>query len=81
MAKVQCETCNGKGEAVFSCCTGEVVNDDIMMCPSCYEHLGEEECPDCEGTGAVEEDTQLTPKTEGVNSRAEAHRDHYAERI
>ena len=49
--QTKCQTCNGAGEAVFSCCTGEVVNHDIQMCPECYEHLGEEECYDCNGTG------------------------------
>ena len=49
-----CETCDGKGEAVISCCTGDVVDIDIMMCPVCYEHLGEETCPDCDGKGETE---------------------------
>ena len=47
----ECETCNGKGVAMFSCCTGEVVHSDIDLCPTCYEHLGEEDCEDCCGTG------------------------------
>jgi len=54
-----CETCNGKGEAVFSCCTGDIVDSDIMMCPVCYEHLGEEPCYDCDGKGEIEEDHPL----------------------
>jgi hypothetical protein len=47
----ECETCNGKGVAMFSCCTGEVVDEDMGLCPSCYEHLGEDTCEDCNGTG------------------------------
>jgi hypothetical protein len=58
MAKITCETCDGSGEAVFSCCTGDVVHDDVMMCPVCYEHLGEETCIDCEGSGEVEEEDE-----------------------
>jgi hypothetical protein len=53
---ITCETCNGAGEAVISCCTGDVVDNDFMMCPECQEHLGEETCPDCDGKGEVEED-------------------------
>jgi DnaJ-class molecular chaperone len=75
MEKTQCETCNGSGEAVFSCCTGEVVHDDIMMCPVCHEHLGEEECPDCEGTGEVEEGTLLSPAAPSLQAQAEAMMD------
>lgn len=51
--KVKCDTCSGTGEAYVSCCTQEVVFSDTPMCPVCHEHLGEEECPDCDGTGEV----------------------------
>lgn len=47
----KCRLCNGRGVAVFSCCTGEPVDSDYMICPECDEHLGEEECPECGGTG------------------------------
>jgi len=74
--KKVCETCNGNGQAVFSCCTGEVVDDDIMMCPKCHEHLGEEDCPDCDGTGHVDMDKEdFTDKIPGLNTIAEAMRD------
>lgn len=72
----ECPTCNGKGEAVISCCTGEVVDDDIMMCPTCKEHLGEETCPDCDGKGHVPvEKEDFTDKTLGLGARAEMLRD------
>jgi len=48
-----CPTCGGSGECFISCCTGEVVNNDLQMCPVCHEHLGEEECPSCHGSGVV----------------------------
>jgi len=71
---IECETCNGKGEAVFSCCSGEVVDDDMMMCPTCHEHLGEEECQDCEGTGKVSEDKDdFTEKAPSMQAAAEAY--------
>ena len=57
-AMIDCPTCDGKGEAAFSCCTGEVVSDDILMCPDCLEHLGEEKCTDCNGTGKIPEDQE-----------------------
>lgn len=72
----ECETCDGKGEAVFSCCSGEVVTDDMMICPHCYEHLGEEECQDCDGKGYVPEDQEeFTDKAPSLQAQAEAYRD------
>jgi hypothetical protein len=49
----ECPACYGKGEGYFSCCTGDMVSEDIAMCPECYEHLGEEECGVCDGTGVI----------------------------
>lgn len=49
----KCPECNGKKEMVYSCCTGEAVDNDIMMCPKCHEHLGFEDCQTCEGTGKI----------------------------
>ena len=46
-----CPSCNGTGKAVYSCCTGEIVTGDILICPKCKEHLGEEVCQQCGGTG------------------------------
>jgi hypothetical protein len=69
--KVECPTCYGKGEATFSCCTGEVVNDDILMCPCCYEHLGEEECQDCDGTGFIDEEQETTEHAPSLQLAAE----------
>lgn len=71
MSKVKCETCGGTGEAVISCCTGEVVNSDYAMCPYCKEHLGEDTCPDCEGAGEVEENTLLTNTAPDLQLQAE----------
>lgn len=76
----ECETCKGSGEAMVSCCTGDVVDDDIAMCPRCHEHLGYDECPDCSGTGRVEVGkTDFANKIPGVNTMAEAYRDRLKE--
>ena len=69
---VKCETCKGSGEAVVSCCTGEVVHGDIQMCPECYEHLGEDTCPDCGGSGEIEEGTPLSPTAPDMQLAVEA---------
>lgn len=69
---VECPTCDGRREAVFSCCTGDLVDDDIAMCPECHEHLGESDCSDCDGTGYVPEDQEeFTDKVEGLQSQSE----------
>jgi len=49
----ECSACHGKGSGYFSCCSGEIVDEDVAMCPECYEHLGEEECELCDGTGTI----------------------------
>jgi len=51
--KEECPACYGKKVGYFSCCTGDMVDEDIAMCPRCYEHLGEEECNLCDGTGVI----------------------------
>ena len=71
-----CPTCYGKGQAMISCCTGEAVHDDLDFCPTCHEHMGEDDCPDCDGTGKVPMDKDdFSETTSGVNSRAEHLRD------
>ena len=73
---VECETCEGKGEACFSCCTGELVTDDIQMCPRCHEHLGESTCEDCGGTGKVPEDKKdFIDHAPSLQRAAEAYAD------
>ena len=44
-----CKTCDGTGEVRISCC-GDEIDDDVMLCPTCFEHLGDEKepCPDCQ---------------------------------
>lgn len=70
--KVECESCNGTGECVVSCCTGEIINDDFAMCPVCHEHLGEDTCETCDGKGYVDEDFDEYPdKVSGLGARAE----------
>ncbi len=51
--KQVCPECEGKKTMVYSCCTGESVSNDIMMCPICKEHLGEENCWTCSGIGSI----------------------------
>lgn len=71
----ECNTCNGEGEAVFSCCGGDVVTGDLMMCPTCHEHLGPEECPDCGGEGFVKAEDQTNPTKVDPQLQAENHGD------
>ncbi len=52
----ECPICIGKGEALFSCCTGELLEMDTDICPKCHEHAGESTCQECKGTGEVSEE-------------------------
>lgn len=54
--RIVCPECDGKKELVYSCCTGEPVDNDLMMCPQCMEHLGEEPCNTCSGAGWIDKD-------------------------
>lgn len=56
--QVICPECDGRKEMVYSCCTGDPVFNDEMMCPQCMEHLGEEPCYTCEGAGWVVEEPE-----------------------
>ena len=76
-----CPTCNGKKEVMISCCTQEVIHDDSDFCPKCHEHMGLEDCPDCEGSGVIPVDkTDLHETANGVYSRAEFMADHAQDR-
>ena len=48
-----CDECDGRGWFIFSCCGDDITGNDIDLCPSCYEHCGddEEDCEECDGTG------------------------------
>ena len=52
MAKT-CPECNGEKVMYYSCCSGEPVEDDIKICHECREHLGEEDCNTCNGSGQI----------------------------
>ena len=50
-----CSECDGKGWAVYSCCGDNITAniDECDLCPSCYEHCGDEreDCEECQGSG------------------------------
>lgn len=53
MKTEKCEACNGLGQCVVSCCDGSVIEGDFHICHICHEHLGEDTCPYCEGSGYI----------------------------
>lgn len=61
----ECPDCNGSGECVISCCTGDVIRDDWQMCPVCHEHCGEDTCELCNGTGKVDDDEEGSDTYDG----------------
>lgn len=78
---IECPTCNGEKEVMISCCTQEIIHDDIDRCPECYEGLGDEECPECEGTGEVPEDhEQEYEVSSGLQAQGERLHDQMQER-
>ncbi len=50
-----CEHCEGTGKVFTSCCGDDIRGNDIDLCPTCYEHCGDEgeDCEDCKGTGKL----------------------------
>jgi len=58
-----CQECNGTGTIHMSCCGDNITNniEETDLCPTCYEHCGDEgeECEECNGTGEV--DASYTP--------------------
>lgn len=48
-----CESCEGTGKEIYSCCGDEMqgsIYEDIGLCPTCKEH-NRGECGECRGTG------------------------------
>lgn len=50
-----CESCDGDGYLIESCCGDNIKGNDIDLCPTCGEHCGDEQfpCPDCNGIGNI----------------------------
>ena len=48
-----CEDCLGSGIAITSNCCDAGYDLDIMICKECKEHLGDNECPSCNGQGII----------------------------
>lgn len=70
----ECPVCDGKGEAYFSCCGGEIVDEDMPLCPGCRDWVGESECEECGGTGLVRiEDKVEAPIKYNWIDKAEAY--------
>ena len=68
----KCPTCRGKNQVMISCCTGQVIEDELGFCPDCKENMGLEECPDCQGIGKVPGSKKgFSDKRYGLNSQAE----------
>lgn len=49
----QCESCQGSGIAETTNCCGASYDKDYMICTDCKEHLGDQECMDCDGIGKI----------------------------
>lgn len=48
-----CEACQGTGIAETSNCCDAPYDNDYMICSDCHEHLGDQTCIECDGTGKV----------------------------
>lgn len=62
MEKIECQLCEGTGGSFYSCCGDDISDNDIDLCPTCYEHCGEgdlEECEHCNGLGHVFESDKI----------------------
>lgn len=47
----ECEHCDDNGYGYWHCCNGNYLGADIDIdiCSRCGEHMGEENCQDCNG--------------------------------
>lgn len=48
-----CTDCEGTGYSLLSNCCGAEFDSDYMMCSDCLEHLGDNECTECNGQGVI----------------------------
>ena len=53
-----CPNCAGTGidPILYSCCGDDITDNDILICPSCKEHCGDEheQCEECGGDGTID---------------------------
>ena len=50
---VECPECHGEGTAMYSCCTGDVMDGDSDLCTVCKDHCWLDDCELCGGSGEV----------------------------
>ena len=49
----KCPDCQGTGEAETSNCCDAKFDSDIRICSECLDHVGDNECYTCDGTGKI----------------------------
>lgn len=55
---ITCPECDGNGTVLISCC-GDLISgteyEDYLICPTCKEHIGDDEepCEYCDGKGEI----------------------------
>lgn len=50
---IECTECEGTGVNLLSNCCGAIFDEDIRICSDCKEHLGDNDCPECNGQGKI----------------------------
>lgn len=50
---IECPCCDGTGVSETTNCCDAPYDKDIMLCTECYEHIGEQECDECNGKGTI----------------------------
>jgi RecJ-like exonuclease len=49
----ECTECEGTGYSLLSNCCGAFFDTDIRICSECKEHIGDNDCTECNGQGKI----------------------------
>ena len=72
-----CESCNGSGFHIWSCCGDDITDSEVLRCPTCQEMCAAEpvDCESCKGYGQLNTDVYDTPAY--IIQESNSHKDYW----